>query len=916
MKMSEIYFERTAHYRNIYGEKTLFLLQVGSFFEIYSEKNVEDAVFTDVSKICGLAIGEKQDGTLMTGFPDYNFEEKHLRRLMENNYTVVLYVQRAKGDGTFVRELKEIYSPGTYFSEEAVQLSNNVLCVWIEKLSARNPHLFIGLATVDIYTGKSFTHEYYVQYYVHTPTVYDELEQLLSVFSPNEMIIISNLSPKELEEVYVFSNIQCKKVHKVECAAAANVEKQVYQQQILRQFFGDTVGMTYMTRAFSTQAFCYLLNFIYEHNPGLVKKIAEPDEDYSTKRTVMLENHALRQLNIIGDGDNIYSSVCRFLNRCKTPMGRRGFSLMLLSPKNNVEALMSDYAKIGEWTGRREDVEHARKILGSFIDIQKFARQLVMRRLKPECFVKFRDNLHKTSTLLTFIDDMGIGIATVKLMEHVDAYLDIDKLVGNNDENPWEYIRRGVSTELDEAVESYNSARLKMDEIYGRLCSLISKKPGDECIKLVEKSGTIQFTTTKLRAEALGRLVKDLVVIPGKSSFVVSTVELDKVVATICKKREECWVLADTLYKEFLNVFESKYLMYLTQLSDYIEGVDILMTKAWVAAKYNYCRPEIADNRSGSSYVNVTGVRHVLIEHLNTDELYVTNDVDLHAGMLLYGTNAVGKSSIIKALGICVIMAQAGMYVPCSSMTYFPYNKIFTRILGNDNIFKGLSTFAVEMSELRMILKHSDKNSLVLGDELCSGTETDSATAIFVAGLMTLHEKGATFIFATHFHEIVNYDEIRGLSNLALKHLSVSYNAALGKLVYDRKLRDGPGDNMYGLEVCKSMNMPSEFLETAYKLRAKYNGGEGILSLKQSHFNSKQLLGGKCEMCGIEKGQEIHHLRHQKTADANGFIDGFHKNHTANLVNLCIKCHDKIHAEGKELVKKKMVGGSIVINMA
>lgn len=126
--------------------------------------------------------------------------------------------------------------------------------------------------------------------------------------------------------------------------------------------------------------------------------------------------------------------------------------------------------------------------------------------------------------------------------------------------------------------------------------------------------------------------------------------------------------------------------------------------------------------------------------------MYVTNDIRLGKensgtsdneefdGMLLYGTNAVGKTSLIKSIGISIIMAQAGLYVPCESLLFSPYHSIYTRILGNDNIFKGLSTFAVEMTELRTILRMADKNSLILGDELCSGTESDSALSIFTCG--------------------------------------------------------------------------------------------------------------------------------------------------------------------------------------
>ena len=134
-------------------------------------------------------------------------------------------------------------------------------------------------------------------------------------------------------------------------------------------------------------------------------------------------------------------------------------------------------------------------------------------------------------------------------------------------------------------------------------------------------------------------------------------------------------------------------------------------------------------------------MRHPLIEQLLTDELYVPNDVKFdenNKGVLLFGTNAVGKSSFIKALGISVIMAQAGFFAPASKFGSTPFKQIFTRIIGNDNIFKGLSTFAVEMLEFKNIIDNVCENSLVLGDELCSGTETDSAISIVLAGINTL----------------------------------------------------------------------------------------------------------------------------------------------------------------------------------
>jgi len=260
-------------------------------------------------------------------------------------------------------------------------------------------------------------------------------------------------------------------------------------------------------------------------------------------------------------------------------------------------------------------------------------------------------------------------------------------------------------------------------------------------------------------------------------------------------------------------------------------------------------------------------------------------------------------------------MAQAGLYVPCNSFVFSPYSCIFTRILGNDNLFKGLSTFAVEMSELRTILTLSNKDSLILGDELCSGTESDSALSIFTASLEILHKNEASFLFATHFHEITKYDEIKFLNKMKMVHMEVTYDAENDVLVYDRKLKDGPGNSMYGLEVCKSLNLPSEFLERSHLLRNKYNKTTtSILSEKGSHFNSDK-LSGMCEICKETRATEVHHLQHQVNAKNNKYINESHKNHKANLINICEKCHDNIHKNNKQHKKTKTTSGYLIQDM-
>ena len=466
-----------------------------------------------------------------------------------------------------------------------------------------------------------------------------------------------------------------------------------------------------------------------------------------------------------------------------------------------------------------------------------------------------------------------------------------------------------------------------MDQIYLHLNQWIKVQLSikDDCIKIhdTDKSGK-SFQITKKRGASLKKFLErqksDAVPIEFISNGISYTIpwngiqlvnasaNYDKIVFPLLNDTTHQLLeiegtfnqILSEVYQTVLQDLEISWYDHLERFAKYISSWDVLVNKVYIANEYHYCRPVISESET-KAFVQATGLRHCLIEHLQTNEIYVTNDLVLgdgnQDGVLLYGTNAVGKTSIIRALGIALIMAQAGCYVPCSQFVYRPYTAIFSRILGNDNIFKGLSTFAVEMSELRLILKMADQDSLILGDELCSGTEIESALSIFLSGLMNLHEKRASFVFATHFHNILQFEEMTQLDRIRIKHMSVFYDRAKDCLVYDRLLKEGPGNRMYGLEVCKSLYLPQDFLERAYEIRNKYYADtQSGLIAPISHYNAKKIMG-ICEMCKETMGEEIHHLQYQQSADKDGYIGHFHKNHPANLMSVCQTCHDKIHAD-------------------
>ena len=185
-----------------------------------------------------------------------------------------------------------------------------------------------------------------------------------------------------------------------------------------------------------------------------------------------------------------------------------------------------------------------------------------------------------------------------------------------------------------------------------------------------------------------------------------------------------------------------------------------------------------------------------------------------------------------------------------------------------------------------------------MGDELCSGTESVSAISLVTAGIIHLANKQSSFLFATHLHELSKLDEIKDLKSVRIKHLSVEYNRETKQIVYDRVLKDGSGDTLYGLEVCQSLDLDPTFLDKANDVRRKLmDMSKEIVISDRSHYN-RRVIKDECHVCQ-RKAEDVHHIVHQANADSNGIIEGtYHKNNLFNLVPLCKECHDATHNDG------------------
>ena len=953
--MLKQYFQLRDEYREKYGEKTMLLFQVGAFYEVYTEickktKEIIEEQVIDFKRFTELASANKTETIRMLGFRDYVID-KYVEKIQNNGYTAVVYSQDAQTSNT-TRSLTGIFSPGTFFSVNNDQISNNISCIWIHRTEKnilnKQSKIIIGMSNIDIVTGKNLFYETVTEN-VHNPTTYDELERFVSTYNPNEMIIISNIEEPKLNDIIHYVNIESKKIHKLSSITnnqIKNAEKQTYQQELITRFFSHNISKTILQNSlgfvYGLQSYIYLLNFVYEHNPNLINKIQEPIIENNTDR-MLLANHSLQQLNILDDHKykGKLSSISSFLNNCITPMGIRSFKYNILNPTTCREKIERKY-DITEYLLNTEYWMDWRRELKNMKDIEKLNRQIYLKKITPSNLFYLYENLSTIQNVFTLLsrdqtidkylrqdivmtNNMNIATICSTLQKLFDSMFVLEPCKDiNTMDFDTNFIKKGVNTELDKCIDTRENNINKLEAIRCYLDKIITQgeKPSKNgFVKLHEtdKSGImlqctsrrgnilkqqiqkgnhtviLEFTTNNGEKEKFD-FISDVHTTTATGTNVNITNEIiTKITNNIVQSKQNMKDLITIIYNQFIQDLQ-QYEKEFMNLIQFCSELDLLQNMCYIATKYNYYKPTI---QSGDkSYINAKELRHPLIEQLNTEELYVTNDVSIGTDndiMLLYGTNAVGKTSIIRALGINLIMAQAGLYVASSQFQYVPYTGIFTRILGNDNLFKGLSTFAVEMSELRVILNMADKNSLILGDELCSGTEHDSAVSIFVSGLEMLHKKETCAIFATHLHEIVHYEEIKNMNKIDIKHLTVSYNKEKDMLIYDRKLKDGPGESMYGLEVCKSLHLPDEFLENASRIRRKYKKEEqGVLSNKQSHFNSKKIMG-ICELCKINIGEEVHHLQHQENANKNNMIKSFHKNHPANLLTLCEDCHHTIH---------------------
>ncbi len=377
--------------------------------------------------------------------------------------------------------------------------------------------------------------------------------------------------------------------------------------------------------------------------------------------------------------------------------------------------------------------------------------------------------------------------------------------------------------------------------------------------------------------------------------------------ASVAEARVDEW-MQEVAHRYLQRQWMAEQTDFIREIIDWISQIDVAVATALTAEKYALTRPAIVAT-SAENFLQLMGVRHLLIEAQGI--AYVPNDIvmgerdylDLPypstvmldsrvhdgasvSGVLLYGINSSGKSSLMKSIGIAVVLAQAGFFVPVKVMKFSLFDGVYTRILSRDNVAKSLSTFGVEMLELNTIFSRATPRSLVLGDEISHGTETLSAVAIVASTIIELARKGVLFLMTTHLHQLSMIHELSLLREVVSLHLSVRYDEKSDRLIYDRILKSGRGSSVYGLEFAESLHMDARFLAGAKRLREHLAKEYDVLELghqKEYLKRYREVSACECVICGTLIRNDI---RGPKSREHH------------NLIPLCEKHRMQI-AEGK-----------------
>ena len=786
--MMKQYLEVKSNYNDC-----IIFYRLGDFYEMF----FDDAKV--VSKILDLALTKRDCGggktAPMCGIP-HHVVKPYLYKLVSEGFKVAIceQVQDPKlAKGIVKREVIKLVTPGTIdeFDELADNKNNYIMSIYMDSTN-------LSITYSDISTSEIFCTSIFEMNRDNLITI---LEEEVIRINPSEVIINSNIL-KSLEKslIKLFKNLRI--IHtKVDIdlnfKSLNDNNEDFYKENLDNKILLFSVDNFY--------------NYVCRFNVKLndFKKInVYKLTDYLRIDANSRINLELKKNNFSND---INGSLLSVINYTNTPMGFRLLNKWLDQPLLEIDKITARQDLVEILLSNSNLRIELEEQLGSISDIERINSKISFGNCNARDLIHLKNSLSAVPKIKKIFLDSNTKLVnlaskipdTTHIFELIELSILDDVGIQLKEGN---LIKVGYNEELD---------LIRNNKILGK----------DKLIKYEVEQRSITGIKN-LRLVYNKKTGYFFEVTKSYQSLVPEYFELKQTLTNANRyKTDELTNIENMIFGSESDIIEKEYEIFISirntikmnirilqELSDIISIIDSLYSLSEVAFKYDYCRPKI--NTDG--IIDIKNGRHPVIESfLNSSNEFIPNDLIIgqknNLVQIITGPNMSGKSTYIRQLALIIILAQIGSFVPAESANISIVDKIFTRIGASDNLYKGESTFMVEMKEVNNILRHATKDSLIILDEVGRGTSTfdglSLAWAILEYIINKIHSKT---LFATHYHELIDLEHV--FNCVKNKHIQVIEDNENDEIVFLRKIMDGGANKSYGIAVAKLAGIPIEVI--------------------------------------------------------------------------------------------------------
>jgi DNA mismatch repair protein MutS len=783
----------------------ILFFRMGDFYEMF----FDDAEIA--SRELGLTLTSRNNGGAanvpLAGVP-VKAVSGYLRRLVERGFRVAICEQIEDprlAKGVVRREVIETITPGAALEEDLLEVARNNFLVAVEPGPTA-----AGLAGLDLSTGE-------LALEVVTP---EELSSAFERYGPREVVLPAGA------------------VVPLEADGVLRTDREPWEfdagwarEELSRRFnlaTLDGLGLEPGDRP-ALAALGALLRYAAELKPGGLPQLARPRVvragdlmplDEMTRRNLEL-------VELLRPGASGLTLLA-VLDRTVTPMGARLLRRWLLAPLRSAEPIRARHAAVDVLFHDTRGRSRLREAAQGVRDVERLVGRAVTGRATPRDLGALRDSLTRLPDVRAGLDGLARRERSAeleRLAHELDLLTDLaDELRKSLVEDPpasagdGDAIRSGADAQLDELHELRDGGKRIITGIQARERA----RTGIPSLKVgYNKVFGYYIEVTRARREAIPPDYERRQTLAGAERYV--TPELKELEARVLGAEERIAERERELLADLCRAIADK-LERLQRTAWALAELDVFATLAEVAAREGYVRPEITDGFR----VALTRSRHPVVERMLPRGSFIPNDILLDEQqrvLLLTGPNMAGKSTVLRQVGLVVIMAQMGSFVPAERASLGVIDRVFTRVGASDNLGRGQSTFMVEMAETSAILHGATARSLILLDEIGRGTSTYDGVAIAWAVTEHLHDRiGCKTIFATHYHELTQLTE-----ELAhARNFNVAVREVGEEIVFLHRLEPGGADRSYGIHVGRLAGLPGAVVTRAREILALLESGHHV----------------------------------------------------------------------------------------